>query len=157
MMKTIHLTVILMVYCFTMCTPEKSPIDYGLDKCQFCKMTIVDKRFGCELVTTKGKVFKFDATECMVHFLDSDEVHKNDIAMLLTNTYDMPGQLIHVDHCYFLQSENMPSPMGKFINPFSEEILAMEFKESRSGSIYQWEELTNRLEKKINSLRKDVP
>lgn len=128
------------------CTPKRSPIEYGLDKCHFCTMAIIDQRFGCELVTVKGKVYKFDATECMIHFIESDQINVNEISMLLTNTFDKPGELIHVDHCYFLQSENMPSPMGMFINPFSEKNLAMEFQKSRNGSLFQWDDLKDQLE-----------
>ncbi len=144
MKKSYHIALLLAVM-ITACTPERSPIDYGLDKCHFCKMAIVDQRFGCELVTTKGKVYKFDATECLVHFIDMHEIPRNEIAMMLTNTFDKPGDLVHVEHCYFLQSENMPSPMGKFINPFSEKNLALEFRESKSGAIYQWNELTDQM------------
>ncbi len=147
MKKNIYMAGTLLAILCTLCTPERSPIDYGLDKCHYCKMAIVDQRFGCELVTSKGKVYKFDATECLVHFMDTRAVPIDEVAMLLTNTFDKPGELVHVDHCYFLQSENMPSPMGKYINPFSEKNLAMEYKESQSGSIYQWKELTDHVGK----------
>jgi len=146
-MKKISIIIVLILAIST-CIPKKSPIEYGLDKCHFCQMAIVDRRFGCELVTTKGKVYKFDATECMVHFIKTDEILLNDISILVTNTFDKPGELIHVDHCYFLQSENMPSPMGLYINPFSEETLAMEYKKSNNGAIYQWDELNDRVKKR---------
>ncbi|MBR9998119.1 MAG: nitrous oxide reductase accessory protein NosL [Cyclobacteriaceae bacterium] len=114
-------------------------------------MTIVDQRFGCELVTSKGRVYKFDATECMVHYMDAENHKTGEISLLLTNTWDSPGELIHVADCYFLQSENMPSPMGEFINPFSEKTSALEYQESRSGRIYQWDDLKDKLESKIGS------
>jgi copper chaperone NosL len=127
------------------CRPERSPIDYGLDKCYYCKMTIVDQRFGAELVTTKGKVYKFDATECLIHFNKTREVPADEMAMLLTNTFDRPGELVDVNQCFFLQSENMPSPMGKFINPFSSKDMARKIGESESGTLFQWNELIERL------------
>ena len=33
-----------------------------------CKMTLVDKKFGAEVVTKKGKVYKFDDLNCMIKF-----------------------------------------------------------------------------------------
>ncbi len=146
-MKRINFILLIFVVLGLSCTPKKTSIDYGLDKCHYCKMGIVDRRFGCELVTNKGKVYKFDATECMVHFIESADLDVNEISMLLTNTFDKPGELIPVDHCYFLQSENMPSPMGLYINPFSEKQLAMEYQKSKTGFLYQWDELKDRLEK----------
>jgi copper chaperone NosL len=50
------------------CNPERKPIQYGEDKCAFCRMSIVDQRFGGEIVTQKGKVYMFDAVECMVNY-----------------------------------------------------------------------------------------
>jgi len=149
MKSVIKLLNILLLVLFSgmACSPKKTPIDYGLDKCHFCQMGIVDQRFGCEIVSQKGKVYKFDATECMIHFIESQGIRISDISMLFTNTFDRPGELIHVDHCYFLQSENMPSPMGLYINPFSEKYLAMEYKRLQSGTIFQWEELKEHLEK----------
>ncbi len=48
------------------CSVEESPINYGKDACNFCKMNIVDKQHAAEIVTSKGKPFKYDAIECMV-------------------------------------------------------------------------------------------
>ena len=36
-------------------------------------MTIVDNKHSAELVTTKGKVYKFDAIECMIRHLQNIE------------------------------------------------------------------------------------
>ena len=36
-------------------------------------MTIVDPRYGAELVTTKGKVYKYDAVECLINSVYADE------------------------------------------------------------------------------------
>jgi copper chaperone NosL len=113
-------------------------------------MAIVDRRFGCELITKKGKVYKFDATECLIHFIAREEVSISETSMLFTNTLDKPGELLQVEHCYFLQSENMPSPMGMFINPFHEKNLAMKYKKSQSGTVYQWDELKHHLVQKVN-------
>lgn len=144
-MKNKFAIILLLTVLMIACQPEKAPIDYGLDKCHFCKMTIVDQRFGAELVTSKAKVYKFDATECLINFINTKEIPASEIALLLTNSYDQPGDLVDVEQCCFLQSENMPSPMGAFINPFLSEDLAQETRELNSGTLYHWHELTNRL------------
>ena len=133
------------------CTPEKSPIEYGLDKCFYCKMTIVDKRFGAEMVTRKGKVFKFDATECLINYLHQVNQDDSETAFLLTNTLDKPGELVPVTGCYFLQSENLPSPMGEYINPFSEKATAYQQQDLHDGRLYLWEDLKTRLRENIGS------
>ena len=137
--------ILTLIITLVSCSPEKSPIEYGFDKCYYCKMTIVDKKFGGELVTRKGKVYKFDATECLVNFLHSDEIRIDEVSMMLTNTYDNPGELVQVEHCYYLRSENMPSPMGMYINPFREKTLALEYQSERNGNIYHWHEVRRKV------------
>ena len=74
------------------CTVGPKPIDYGHVACHYCSMTIVDKQHAAQLVTTKGKVFNFDAVECMMNQLkDWDE---STIALFLANDFDRPGELI---------------------------------------------------------------
>ena len=51
------------------CEVKPQEIAYGQDACHFCKMTIVDRQHAAELVTVKGKAFKYDAIECMMNHL----------------------------------------------------------------------------------------
>ena len=37
------------------CAAEPSPIRFGADTCDYCRMTIADERFGSEIVTKKGR------------------------------------------------------------------------------------------------------
>ena len=123
------------------CNPEGKPINYGEDKCEYCRMSIVDNQFGCEIVTNKGKVFMFDAVECMVNYLDRNVEDESTIELMLTNTYDKPGSLTNAIECYYLKSTNMPSPMGMYLNPFYDEAKALKNQETNTGTIYKWHEL----------------
>lgn len=128
------------------CTPEKKPIKYGQDNCHYCNMTIVDKRYGSEMVSTKGKVYKFDAVECLINFLQEGEVAKGDVAMKLVNTYDQPGQLVNATESHYLRSEELPSPMGYYITPFTTNKAADSVKQHKSGKIYDWEALNKQFD-----------
>ena len=44
---------------------EVEPIHFGKDQCELCKMGIEDAKFGTELITEKGRVYKFDDLSCM--------------------------------------------------------------------------------------------
>lgn len=120
------------------CSIEPREILYGQDKCIYCTMTIMDQRFGCEVVTAKGKVFKFDAVECMVQHINSGQYGDEDLKHILTNTYDEPAKLKDVHDCVFLQSRNMPSPMGMFLNPVSTFDKAAELHKKHGGEILKW-------------------
>ncbi|NJN26824.1 MAG: hypothetical protein HC819_13030 [Cyclobacteriaceae bacterium] len=126
---------------FFQCAPGPKPIDYGQDKCEFCRMSIVDQRYGCELVTAKSKALKFDATECMINYLDDNVNDESGIRLILTNTLDDPGKLVEVQNCIYLKSKNMPSPMGAFINPFLNYAQAKNAQDQNTGALYDWEAL----------------
>lgn len=136
-----YLSAVFIAILLAACNPESKPIVYGQDKCEFCRMSIVDQRFGGEIVTQKGKVYKYDAVECMVNYMDKKVEDESKIKFILTNTYDAPGQLIEAAGCYYLKSENMPSPMGMYLNPFKSTDEALKNQKVHSGIIYTWEEL----------------
>ena len=129
------------------CNPESQPINYGSDMCEFCRMSIVDQRFGSEIVTQKGKVYKFDAVECMINYLDKKVEDETRLKFILTNTLDRPGDLVDVQDCKFLISENMPSPMGAFINPFVDNKIATGNQAENSGTIHDWIGLRDEVKK----------
>src|ERR1041385_7242913 len=51
------------------CTTKTQPIQAGKDNCDYCRMTISDVRFGAEIITAKGKAYKFDDMHCFLSFL----------------------------------------------------------------------------------------
>ena len=132
---------ILAILFICSCSPTPENIRYGEDVCSFCQMGIVDKKFGCELVTDKSKIYKFDAVECLVNFIDQEGLASDQTPYLLTNTLDKPEQLIPVDQCRFVHSRKMPSPMGMFLNPVHNHDMAEELGKRNEGDILTWDEL----------------
>lgn len=130
---------VLLSGLFIGCSIESKPIDYGTDACEYCKMNIVDQIHGAEIVTNKGKVYKFDAIECMIDF--NNEMSKEQPQLFLTNHYHTPKELISAEGATFLISENLPSPMGEFITAFKSKSAAEEVQKELDGKIYSWEEL----------------
>ncbi|GAA4895064.1 hypothetical protein GCM10023311_19720 [Flaviramulus aquimarinus] len=102
-------------------------------------MTIVDKVHAAEIVTKKGKVYKFDATECMINFLK--EFESSEIKLYLSNNYTEPEALIDATTATFLISENIPSPMGAFLSAFKNDVDAKKTQADKGGHVYTWTEL----------------
>ena len=121
------------------CNVSPKDIEYGSDGCHFCKMTIVDKVHAAEIVTKKGKVYKFDATECMVNFMDDFDT--NEIELYLSNNYTEAEALIDATQATFLISENIPSPMGAFLSAFKNKADAKKMLADKGGELYTWNEL----------------
>jgi len=139
-----HYLSIALLLLFFSCNVSPQPIDYGNDGCHFCKMTIVDKVHAAEIVTKKGKIYKFDATECMINFMK--EFGNSEIALYLSNNYTKPEELIDATKATFLISENIPSPMGAFLSAFENIADAEKIQTKKSGILYTWQELLKHLE-----------
>jgi len=126
----------------TSCNIGPEPINYGSDGCHYCSMTIVDKQHAAQFVTQKGKVFKFDATECMMNALK--EIDKATVALYLVNDYDAPGELINATEATYLISDNIPSPMGEYLTAFKSREVAVRVHAANQGLLLSWTELKDR-------------
>lgn len=145
-MKTLkHYSIFALFMLFFACNVTPQSINYGNDGCHFCKMTIVDKVHAAEIVTKKGKIYTFDATECMINFLDEFDTEK--IALYLSNDYNEPEALIDATKSTFLISEKIPSPMGAFLSAFKTKEVAEKTLAKKGGILYSWDELLLHLKK----------
>lgn len=130
--------VIALLFGMQSCSPEQQPIQYGKDDCAHCRMKIMDKRYGAEIVTDKGKVFKFDSFECLVDFTETSNLDTSTFAMSLTTPLDQPGILVNTSSSSYLVSELLPSPMGAFITSFSTPEAATTMSKQYPGQIYNY-------------------
>lgn len=137
-----HLLILIILTVLCGCSISPKPIDYGTDACHFCSMTIVDKQHAAQFVTDKGKVFTFDASECMLNRLK--EVDNSTVALFLVNDYMAPGELIDATGATYLISQNIPSPMGEFLTAFATLEAAEMAQVANGGELFTWEDLQQR-------------
>ncbi|WP_273276639.1 nitrous oxide reductase accessory protein NosL [Maribacter polysiphoniae] len=124
------------------CKVSPKPINYGSDGCHFCSMTIVDKQHAAEIVTKKGKAFKFDAVECMMNHLKDVDI--TTIELFLVNDFHAPGTLIDAKDATFLISKSIPSPMGEYLSAFYSKEQAELVEAENEGELYTWDGLKSR-------------
>jgi len=146
MKKLIPTISLLSILLFTSCNIQPQKIEYGKDACHFCRMNIVDQQHSAQLVTTKGKAFKFDATECMINYLK--EIDTEQVSLLLVADYNNPGNLIDANTATFIISENIPSPMGEYLSAVSTKEEALNLQKAKGGDLYNWNELIIHFNKK---------
>lgn len=120
MSRLINILLPISIFSIVACTTERTaePITFGQDQCAYCRMTISNPKFGSELITDKGRILKYDATECMVNQLNSDEAPK--YQKLYAVPHDMPKTLKPVHELHFLISPDFRSPMGANLAAFSD-------------------------------------
>lgn len=126
------------------CSVSPQPINYGSDACHYCDMTIVDKQHASQVVTSKGKAYKYDAIECMVHSIQ-DEFKDTEMAYYLVADFDQPGELIDAGKASYLVSEQLQSPMGANLSAFSSEQAVKKAQEKFTGDTYSWKEIQQHL------------
>lgn len=117
-MKRHILLLMALVFITVSCTETPEPINFGKDQCSFCKMSISDPKYGSELVTDKGRVQKYDALECMINDLNTNNPA---YSKLYAVAFDKPEQLILVDSLVFIISPEYKSPMGAHLASFTKE------------------------------------
>lgn len=124
------------------CSSGPQPIRFGRDGCESCKMTLTDHRFGAEIVTTKGKVFKFDDVNCLISFIEDRKIEEADIAGIYVVDFLNPENFIDVNTASFLHHEEIRSPMRSDVACF----VNHEKRDSvhsllSGGQVVSWEEL----------------
>ena len=84
-------------------------------------MTLTDRRFGSEIVTTKGKVFEFDDLNCLAGYLKSGGILPENIARIVSIDFKKAGSFLDVQQAFFLKSEALKSPMRGDVATFSDQ------------------------------------
>lgn len=132
---------LLTAFLIISCAAEPEPIVYGTDACHHCKMTLVDKKFGAELVTTKGKVYKFDDVNCMITFYQSGEVPTQNFSHKLVVDYSQPATLIDAGNAFYLKSDTIQTPMASHVAAFEKEESMKATRDQLDGIYMVWGEL----------------
>lgn len=123
------------------CSTGPEPLKYGTDNCYACKMTISDQRFGAEIVTKKGKVYKFDDTHCIVEFLQSKAIAENEISKIYLVDFTTAGKLIDANTAFLLKSDDLKSPMAGNVASFASKESRTKISQQYKGYELTWKDL----------------
>ncbi|MCR9013826.1 nitrous oxide reductase accessory protein NosL [Aquiflexum gelatinilyticum] len=135
------LKILLISMLIWSCNAEPRPISYGKDNCHHCKMKLMDPVHGAEVVTQKGKIFIFDDVNCLMSFLESDEVNQEDIKHILVADYTKPESLTDATVAFYLKSDKFKTPMASNIIAFSDYKTLESYKSEHGGVYLAWGEL----------------
>lgn len=123
------------------CSTSPEAIKPGKDNCYFCKMTISDNRFGAEIVTKKGKVYKFDDAHCLLSFQQSKSVPETEVADIYFTDFTGDHSLVKVQQAFLLKSESFQSPMNGNIAAFRAEDSMKKISGQYTATPISWEQL----------------
>ncbi len=124
------------------CSTDPEPLVYGTDVCHVCKMTLMDNKFGAELVTKKGKVYKFDDMNCFLNFYNLGSENTEGFQHILVIDYARPGKLIDATNVFYLKSSAIHSPMNGQVAAFESKTAMEQFKKEWKAIYLGWGEVT---------------
>lgn len=122
------------------CSKEPQPIEFGIDSCDHCMMKISDDRYGAELVTQKGRIYKFDDMYCMKAFIKNETVASDQIYSLWLVDFEKTKTLIPAQQSFLLYNPELKSPMGSNTAAFNNEDAREKLYKTHSGKLLLWED-----------------
>src|SRR5215213_8020644 len=139
--KTIPVAMVILTILVTSCNTKPQPFAYGKDICDDCKMTIMDPKFGGEIITKKGKIYKFDDAHCIVNFMKGAAIKESDIKQTVFVDYENENHFLDVKSSFFVISDQLKSPMNSNAGAFSSTKIATERAAAISGTMKTWDQL----------------
>jgi copper chaperone NosL len=117
-MKTVN-TLLALLLLAVACTREPEPIVFGKDFCVFCKMTILDPRYAAEVITTKGKIFKFDDLLCAQKYCEVAELDSHMRQGIYVTSFQPPHAFLNLEMSLLVKAPGLRSPMGGDVAAFA--------------------------------------
>ena len=154
-MNKLHLTSSMLFLMFLLflifsCGKFAEPIDYGHDECEYCRMLITDNKYGAELITEKGKIYKYDSIECLINYALTENLIGDNEVRILVSDFSNPGNFTDARTAFYLHNDEYRSPMGLNTMAFSEESKLTVFESENGGSRLSWIEVVELTKQKDN-------
>lgn len=134
-----------LLFVLASCSQEPQAFAFGKDQCEDCRMTIMEPQFGAELITKKGRVYKFDDAHCVAAFLKKETVTKEEIAQTVFVDYNNAKRFVDSKGVWFVVSPQLESPMNSNAAAFESKEAADRKAEEIKGAVKRWNELEKAL------------
>lgn len=107
------------------------PLQVGIDRCPYCQMTAIDGRFAAQHITPLGRVYRYDAIECLVDHLNGHGPPAPEIGELFAADFAASSaanaHYLPVEALLFLHHPRIRTPMGGGLVAFGEAAAAERF------------------------------
>lgn len=130
------------VFLFSCATVQPEAAKLNVDGCDNCKMTISDAKFVAELITARGRIYKFDDLSCMQTY-QKENPDKGNVALYVSD-FEHGNTFLPVADAIFVCGEDVSSPMGGNTAAFSSSKAAEQFAANRSVQILMWSDIQHK-------------
>lgn len=122
------------------CAPAGPPaLAYGDALCDYCRMTIVDQRYGTQLVLSTGKTRRFDSIECLASY-SLALADAGTIRAIWVSDFDRPGTFLPADSAYFGRVSGVAAPMGRGLAAFASADAAIA-RSANGETVLRWKDV----------------
>lgn len=128
----------LLILGLSSCKHEFEPVQFGSDACTYCKMTIIDKKYACEMINSKGKIFKFDDLVCMRNFISENKLSEEDKLLFVADFIGGKPDFLDAKKSLYLHDGYFKSPMNGNYAAYSSSDAARSLKDSLGLSLLTW-------------------
>ena len=117
------------------------PLEWGVAGCTHCHMTLADRRFGAEVITTHGRALPFDDAGCAADHLVSGATPPTEVSSVWVVDYSRPDTLLAASAAVFVRSEKFPTPMGSGVVALPDSARARALAAESGGVVLTWPEV----------------
>lgn len=126
---------------FTSCNSSPTPIALGVDNCSYCKMPFSDARFGAELITSKGKIYKFDDAHCLFSFINESKNKSEKNRRIYFIDFSGKHEILPAKNAIYLKSDALRTPMNGNVAAFGSEDSLQVAIQKFPGATLKWDQL----------------
>jgi copper chaperone NosL len=140
-LKSNNLALILLLsisFIVSSCGKKSIFIDYGKVDCDYCKMKIMDSKFGVLIFNEKGRKFQFDDINCFHRYEEESKFKSQETYVSCKNE---PGKLVPIENAYFIQSEMLKTPMASGFAAYSNKEAASIDAATFQVSVLNWKQI----------------
>lgn len=139
---TLNSAILLFTLVFiTSCSASPEAIVAGKDNCYLCKMTITDTKYGAEILTKKGKFYKFDDMHCLLAFMQTKTIEDGNLKDIYVTDFAGNHSLLKVTESFLLQSDEIHAPMNGNVIAFKDKDSMKNIAARLNGVAISWEQL----------------
>lgn len=132
------------ILCVSCSNSAPVPVHLHQDACNYCKMTISDGRFAGEVITKKGRIYKFDDLACMIRYAASVQLPEK--TRYYIGDFTKENQLTDATTAWYFRHETLRSPMGGNSAAFISRDSAVFRAAAYQTIAINWEDIQQRLQ-----------
>ncbi|WP_243825736.1 nitrous oxide reductase accessory protein NosL [Flavobacterium covae] len=137
-MRVLYRILLFFSFIFSLSCGSDKPqsIKLNIDSCDFCKMTISNPQFSCQIITDKGRCYKFDDLSCLLQYIRNTKIKAVYVSDYLNKN------MISANDGFFVKHINFKSPMNGNIACFSNLKESKKYQSKLHTDVLNWKELT---------------